>query len=269
MVILSSLLILTGCGAKEKGINMERLVTALNDLTLEEIDYPNLPQALEENLDTLQIYTPQEIFSKLDLDIDMYYNIFFCESKDKVQTYLIIEPKSNQREQVKEKIKNYWDIKIEQAENEEEKQAYQNRLEQSYGNHFIYIVGEKGTQKLDKIKDAKQKIFPNMIPLERNDIQKILGLNPNKIESHACAITNKLDKVTQYVIIQYKEDEEASVRQKMHDYFENLEVEWSKKDTEQFSLLKNRMEKQLGNYLIYLVSEDNDKAYEIIQDVYQ
>lgn len=269
IVILSFLLMLTGCGVKEKELDFKKLTVALNQLTLEKMDYQNLPQVLEEDLDTLTIYTSQEILDKLGIDEDMYQNIFFCESKEEVEAYLVIEPKTNEKELVEQKIKEYWETKIEEMENEEEKQAYQTRLEQSYGNHLIYIVGNNVTKKLDKIKDTKQKIFPSMISLERDDMEKVLGLNPSKLEAYTCAVTDKLDTVTQYMIVKYKKNEETSIRQNMHDYFENLENEWKEKDTKQFELLKNRMEKQLGDYLIYLVSEDNDMAYKTIQEFYK
>lgn len=268
-IVLIVLLVLTGCGIKEKELDLKKLSVQLNRLTLEQIDYQNLSQIVEEDLDTLTIYTHQEILDKLGLDEDMYKNIFFCESKEDVQTYLIIEPKSNQKELVERKIKAYWDSKIVETENEGEKQTYQNRLEQSYGNHLIYIVGNDVTKKLDQIKDTKQKLFPSVISLEREDIEKVLKLNPNKVEAYAGAVTDKLDTVIQYVIVKYKKNEETSIRQGMHDYFENLEAEWKEKDTKQFELLKNRMEKQLGDYLIYLVSEDNDMAYKTIETLYK
>ncbi len=266
-IIFSVLLLLTGCGVKEKELKLHQINAELKELTKNQIDYSNLNQVVEEKLDTVTIYETKEILDKLGLDETMYENIFFCESKENLETYLIVQPKEDKKTVVMDLIEQYFTFQIESTENEEEKQTYTNRLEQSYGENLIYLVGTHLKEKLDKIKDAKVKVFPDMISLSKEDLETDIHLNMDDIESYTFAVTDKLDRVEQYIIIQYKE--ETSVRKSMHDYFEQLESEWKEKDDFKYQMLKNRMEKQLGNYLIYLVSIDNQSAYEKIEQHYE
>lgn len=266
-ILLSFLLILTGCGTKEKKLELNKINRELKELTQQQMDYNNLTQVVEEKLDTVIIYEKEEIIDQIGLDETMYENIFFCESKEGIEIYLIVQPKENKKDMVIELIQQYFEAKLQGTENEEEKQIYQNRVEQSYGNNLIYLVGTNLKEKLNKIKEIKEKIFPDMLVLTKEDLETDVHLNMDDIEAYTFAVTDKLNRVEQYIILKYKE--ETSVRKSMHDYFEQLENEWKEKDNIKYQMLKNRMEKQLGNYLIYLVSTDNQTAYKIIEQSYQ
>lgn len=269
LFIVSLLFLITGCGVKEKELDLNKIKNALEEITLDKLDYTNLSKGIEEPLDTVKIYNSEEIMDKLGIDETMYHNIFFSESVEEESTYLLIEPKQDQKEEIEALVTKYWNTKIAETENEEEKLRYQNRLEQSYGENLIYLVGKDTTKKLDQIKEIEQKLFPDILELERADLEKQLGIQIDKIESYAFAVSNKLDQVEQYIIIKYQKESEAEIRKAMHDYFETLEQEWKTKDNANYQLLKNRMEKELDHYLIYLVSKDNEKAYKVIENFYQ
>lgn len=269
MILFFSFLILTGCGTKEKELHLEELKTKLEEITVDALDYENLIDSIDEPLDAIKIYDKEEISDILGLEETMYQNIFFCESNEEIDTYLIIEPNLEQKDVLEKIINQYWDRKIEATENEEDKNIYQNRLEQSYGENLIYLVGKKTTEELDKIKDNKKYLFSNMLELEKTDLEEEIKLNIENIDSYLFVVSDKLNRVEQYIILKCKKDEVASIQKSMHDYFETLEYEWINKDTKNYQLLKNRMEEQLGNYLIYLVSEENEKAYQIIEESYE
>lgn len=263
ITLLLCFLLWTGCASKPKELELEKIKQELSELTIEQLNYANLAEVLE--LEDAKVYDQTEIVQELQLEETMYQQIFFSKTEEK--TYLIIEPILEAKEEVKKQIQNYWDKKIEESQTEEEKSLYQNRIEQAYLNHLIYIVDKKGTKNLEKIKDNKIKVFPNMIDVSREELQDVIELNPSKLEAHAVAITDKLDTATTYIILKYKE--ENVVRKSMNDYFEKLEKEFEQKDVEQYQLIKNRLEKQIGNYLVYLVSKENEKAYQIIQKNYK
>lgn len=105
-----------------------------------------------------------------------------------------------------------------------------------------------------------------MIVLEKEDLEN-LGIHMSDVTSYLFAITDKLDTVEQFLIIETKKEEE--VKNVIHNYFEDLEEKWKTKDELVYQLLKNRKETKLGNYLIYLVSQDNESAYQIINSYYQ
>ncbi len=255
----------TGCGTKQKDLDLDQVKRELNDLVIDEIDYDSLAKNLEDDLSEFTIYSQEEAENILGIQNNEYHKIFFCTSNTSPQTYLVIEPVSDYKEQVEDKITTYWFNRYQNESNEEIKQIYTNRLEQEYGNHFIYIAGTDAVEKLDQIKETKQKVFPDMIFLEKTDLEK-MNINVSKVNGFLFAVTNKLDTVEQFLIIDSKDEQE--VENAVHNYFENLETEWKDKDEIQYQLLKNRKETKIGNYLIYLVSRENEKAYQIIASCY-
>ena len=44
----------------------------------------------------------------------------------------------------------------------------------------------------------------------------------------------------------------------------NLEKTWSTYLPDQYDIVKNRMEKEAGDYLIYIATADNQKVYDAI-----
>ena len=106
-----------------------------------------------------------------------------------------------------------------------------------------------------------------MIILEKTDVETTLKIDISILDNYLFAVTNKLDTVEQFIIMKSKKEEE--VESTIHNYFEDLETEWKNKDEEKYNLLKNRMETKIGDYLIYLVSEDNTKAYQVIESYYK
>lgn len=266
IVCFTFLILLTGCGTKKKELDLDHMKRELTSITLDEVDYENLAQLLEEDLSEFTIYDTEEIESILGLTKNMYTHILFMTSNQTPQTYIVVEPVLSYQDQVEDQITSYWSNRYQNELSEATKQIYQNRLEQQYGNHFIYIAGNQTIKKLDIIKENKKKLFPDMIVLEKEDLEN-LGIHMSDVTSYLFAITDKLDTVEQFLIIETKKEEE--VKNVIHNYFEDLEEKWKTKDELVYQLLKNRKETKLGNYLIYLVSQDNESAYQIINSYYQ
>ena len=262
-----SLFLWTGCGVKKKELDLDQIKRELLNLTIDEIDFESLAENLEEDLSEFKVYSVDEITEYLGITEEQYENFFFCTSLKDAQTYIVIEPKEKEMESIKEKIESYWTNRYENEEEEETKQIYWNRLEQQYGNYLIYIAGKDTTKKLDQIKENKKKIFPDMIKLEKLDLETTLKIDVSILDSYLFAVTNKLDTVEQFIILKSKQEEE--MESAVHNYFENLETEWKNKDEAKYNLLKKRMETKIGDYLIYLVSEDNAKVYQMIESYYQ
>ncbi len=266
ILIISILLLWTGCGVKEKELQLEKLNIKLQEINLDTLDYASLDTILKD-VNSYNIYTKEELKEKLSLEETLYENIFFCEAKETVQKIIVIEFKKEKKQEIEDIMKNYFEQSIQNATTEEEKKQYETRLEQEYGNHLIYIVGNNSATILEQIKETKKKIFSNMIELEKEEVEKKLDISSDMIEEYLFGISDKLNNATQYLIIKTKDS--TNVRQKIHNYFEELEQEWKTKNSKQYELLKNRMEKQLGNYLIYIVSSENKMAFKMIESYYK
>lgn len=87
-----------------------------------------------------------------------------------------------------------------------------------------------------------------------------------------------LDKMSEYVIKQnsdgdlyaiIKTDDKVAVKKKMNEYFDKLKEFNQSYSPERLEILENRLEKEIGDYLIYIVAEDSDKIYNDILDSIQ
>lgn len=265
IIVLICCFLISGCGKQKKELDFDKINSELQSLTLEQLDYKQLAYELIEDLGKFQILNPEEIEVQIGIKKDMYQNAMMCESKEENEIYIVIEPKENQKEMVQQKLEQYWNYKLKEETDEKKIKQIEKRLEQEYGKHLIYIVGKESNKKLDKIKETKEKIFSNMISLEKTDIETILKISVNEIETYSFAVTDKMDSVIQYLIIKPKKGKKSEIKQKTHNYFEELENTWKEKDNKQYQLLKDRLESENDDYLIYLVSKDNKKVSKTIE----
>ena len=67
-----------------------------------------------------------------------------------------------------------------------------------------------------------------------------------------------------YAII--KTDEPTTIKSEMSEYFKRVKDFNSSYSPERLSLLENRLEKQLDNYLIYIIAENSDDIYNYMLD---
>ena len=66
------------------------------------------------------------------------------------------------------------------------------------------------------------------------------------------------------MIVKPNEGKEDVVKEAINTYMTNLESQMEFYLVDQYELVKNRLEKEYGGYLIYIVSTDNDKVYNSI-----
>lgn len=67
-----------------------------------------------------------------------------------------------------------------------------------------------------------------------------------------------------YAIIET--DNKQEVKEQMDEYFEKVKQFNTAYSPERLEILENRVEKEIGNYLIYIVAEDADDIYKDILD---
>ena len=59
-------------------------------------------------------------------------------------------------------------------------------------------------------------------------------------------------------------NDKSEVKEEMEEYFEKVRDFNTAYSPEQVKLIDERLEKEIGNYLIYIVSEDSEKIYQDI-----
>ena len=112
---------------------------------------------------------------------------------------------------------------------------------------------------VSKASSAIEETLKNMVEIEGETLQDVYGLDISIIESHVVKQNSYGDI---YAII--KTNNKAKVREDMEGYFEKIKEFNEVYAPERLETLESRVEKEIGDYLIYIVAED---ANDIYQDV--
>ena len=87
-------------------------------------------------------------------------------------------------------------------------------------------------------------------------LEDVYGLDLSKMDVHIIKQNSDGDL---YVII--KTSDKANVKNDMKKYFEKVEKFNTNYSPERLEILSNRVEKEIGDYLIYIVAEKADSIY--------
>lgn len=105
--------------------------------------------------------------------------------------------------------------------------------------------------------------YTNMASMDATELQVIYGLDVSLAEEYKIK-SSVLVNGNFYAILKVSDEREQEVKQAMDNMFDILESQSNLYSPEAVNMIKNRLETTVGDYLIYLVSEDNNKLYEII-----
>ena len=129
---------------------------------------------------------------------------------------------------------------------------------------FLFLVGcGKSEKQLDMVasKGAIEKRLSGMVAIPDSTLEDAYGLNLKNMEEYAFKQNEDGDL---YAII--KTSKKTEVKNEMKSYFEKVKDFNASYSPERLEILENRLEKELGNYLIYIVAENSNSIYNDILD---
>lgn len=129
---------------------------------------------------------------------------------------------------------------------------------------FLFLVGcGKSDKQLDMVaaKDAIEKRLSGMSTIPDSTLTDAYGLNLSNMEEWTFKQNEGGDL---YAII--KTSKKTDVKRGMKDYFAKVKDFNASYSPKRLEILENRLEKELGNYLIYIVAENSSSIYDNILD---
>ena len=152
LISLALLLVFTGCGEKEVVLDLEKVEIELNNL---EITKDEEKVKLFENNTKMSI----DAIEGRQIDTNLFEEILFSmdTTSNSANIYIITLPKEGNEEKCDEQIDSYLDKYKDNVAmyNPEEAKKIEDRLEETYGNYYIYIISKDNALALDKIKNTK------------------------------------------------------------------------------------------------------------------
>ena len=128
------------------------------------------------------------------------------------------------------------------------------------GIFILLFVTGCGTNMSELNVDNTQSIIEsdlkNMQVVGDDTLRDVYGLNLDLMEVHIIKQNTNGDL---YAII--KTNEKSKVKNEMTKYFDKIQKFNSNYSPERLEILNNRVEKEIGNYLIYIVAENGDEIY--------
>lgn len=242
-----------GCGNVD--LDLDAISNNLDKLSGNEFD---MLMAMD-NIEINNYYSDLADVYDFDLDAlginkDNIESMVFKVNTNNEPAYMIIKPVSNKKEVVKKELNAY----INKFSNLDD------ILETEYEGHLIYINSPKNKEILKQIKNSKKMIFGMLMNVEGENIEDLLGIKTSDLDSFLVKNSTMI-QANSYYILKPKKSSKENVKKAMDKYMEKLEQQWQTYLPDQYELVKNRLEKEYGEYLIYVISTDNDLVFKKIK----
>ena len=117
---------------------------------------------------------------------------------------------------------------------------------------------------INKASSALDNKYQNMQTVNKDELDVIYGLDLSKIDEYIIKSSSSANGDF-YAILKVKDENKKQVQDSMNNMFKILENQSNLYSPEAVSKLKNKLSTSVGNYLIYIVSNDNNAYYEVVK----
>ncbi len=269
MLSFSLLALFSGCGVYDK-MDLEKAGTEILALKTRTLDLSNIKETIESD---------SSLFTELeDMELDAFNHEYFDEylfrtEKSNVNSvslysYLIVKPSEDKKDLLEEQIDLYYknllkEYSEKEDANEEIEERLRNVMKQQYEGYLVYILSNDNEAVWEKIKEsAHSLLFENTKEAKLEDF----GLSTNDITEFKGVTPNDEANVSFYLIVRPKNGKVENVKKSMNQYMKTLDKKWSTYLPNEYKLVKNHMDTEIGSYLIYIVSKDNQLVLNTIKE---
>ncbi len=252
LLILVGILFLTGCSEPIE-LDLEEVESRVDALTtdvfsIQSINYEDMIEY--DEMSFVYDYDFQTVFG-LDSNLVEEYNVMFNEETK--QLLAIFKPVEDKEEEFKTQFSAFTD-------------TLYNVSNAEHQGYLIYVLSKNNDSVIEQIRKVKEPLFPPMSKVEIESLELIIGLTTEEVDEILMKTPMLMTNAATYIIVKPSEGNEEAVEEKLDQYMSDLEENWKTYLPEQYELVKDRMKEELGEYLIYIVSDDNEKVLEAIKN---
>lgn len=266
LTLIIATMVLTACGKENVSLNLKDLSSKLDNLKGEEFDRFTAANIINEKVDGLKDIYDYEYDFKENFGFDSedieFYTIAMNEKN--MDMYLFLQPLKDKKEDVKNALDNYFS-ELENSDNQEIANKAKNKSYTQIGSYLVYIMTDNSSDILNSIKDSKENIFGALMEVNDETLESQFNINKSDVKEYLIKVPMMITSSNSYIIIKPVDGKKDEVKEKIDEYMTKLEKQWETYLPEQYELVKNRLEKEYGDYLIYIVSSDNDLVFETIK----
>lgn len=258
IIIILLIILSTGCLKKEQ----DKFNLIINDIDSMETSNLDVEKAFD-NFERKLLYEDledikEEVFEIVDENNLEEYYLKKIDKKDLI-VIMVISAKENKKEEIKKEIDSYFE-KLYLEENSKNQNIIKERIEYEYEDYLIFIAANNKKDILDDILTTKEKVFKNTITLDEEAIKQKFNINTKNLKNYKFKISSDLENINDYIIIEGEDLEE--LREKIDAYYDNLKNEVAE---EQKVIIEQRLIKETNDYLIVIVTNNNEKVLKEIE----
>ena len=266
LTLIMAAIVLTACGKENVSLNLKDLSSKLDNLKGEEFDRFTAANIINEKVDGLKDiydyeYDFKENFGFDSEDIEFYT---IAMNEENMDMYLFLQPLKDKKQDVKNALDNYFS-ELENSDNQEIANKAKNKSYTQIGSYLVYIMTDNSSDILNSIKDSKENIFGALMEVNDETLESQFNINKSDVKEYLIKVPMMITSSNSYKIIKPVDSKKDEVKEKIDEYMTKLEKQWETYLPEQYELVKNRLEKEYGDYLIYIVSSNNDLVFETIK----
>ncbi len=270
ILVLSMLLvILTGCGNNDNvaELDMEKIKTNLENLKGEGFDIftaeSNVMSSGVANFDMLETLYDFD-FKEFGINPDNISEYRFNMDRLNKDLWIVFLPVEGMEDTVKTETDAYIQTLISEETDATIKQKLENYSFEEIEGYLVWVVSEDNARILELTRNAKANILPMMMDITSDMLQDSIGLDPASVTEFAIKTPALITSSTTYMVVKPADGKKNEVKTALDNYMVALEEQWSTYLPEQYELVRNRLYTEYGDYLIYIVSENNDLIYDTI-----
>lgn len=268
ILCISMLFFLSGCGEKNVNLDLTKMGSELSEMRMNQFDISDVVLNVEFTGSPLfgdmeDIYE-DDFSEKLSINKDYVERYLVRKSLSNEDIYMIFKPTDGNKDALKTQIDAYF-AKLVAASKDTVKTKYENKKVEEYEGYLIYIVSDNNDEVLNRIKESKQYVFGDLVDVTEEMLSETFDLNKDLLEEYQIKLPMMNVQANSYYILKPKKGNVDTVKAKMDAYFKKLEEQWSTYLPEQYAMVQNRMSKEYGGYLIYIISNDNNTVFEKIK----
>ena len=265
-ILLASLCLsfVTGCGNENIDLDLEKIKEEISNLKADEISVSTIYDNVYQEFDSLEMIYDFDFEEKFGLNKDNIESYSVGVNEETKDMYFVIKPLEDKKDEVKNELKTYFDNLLATETDEDIKNKISSRKETEVDDLLIYIATNDNDKLYDIIINTKDPLFGMLMDVNDEMLEQSFNINPEDVEEHLIALPMMMVQSNMYIIVKPVDGKENTVKEALDTYMENGEKEGATYLPDQYELFKNRLEKEYGGYLIYIVSNDNQKVYDTI-----
>lgn len=253
--LLSILTVLTfsGCGTKEQvKLDLNKISSELESLTTDEISIQSVIYEDMGIFGTLTSFYEHDFQEKFGLNKDLVteYNVNYNEETKELLA--IFKPNQGEKEEVKNQLSNFMtsiDAELEET-----------------NDLLIYVSSSDNATVIQKVKDTKTPVFGMMMEVTKDQIKDTLNIESTDVEEFLMKMPMMMTQSNTYIIVKPATGKEDTVKTSINEYMTRVENQWATYLPDQYELVKNRKVEKIGDYLVYIVSNNNDLVFNTISN---